>query len=83
MRLLLPWFCCRLYCASTAPLRLPSPLRTNQRFCQPASFEVFTCLTCHEHRRSEMDDEHDEVRGYVYESTACYSCHPDGEDDLR
>ena len=33
MRLLLPWFCCRLYCASTAPLRLPSPLRTNQRFC--------------------------------------------------
>ena len=50
---------------------------------QPASFEVFTCLTCHEHRRSEMDDEHDEVRGYVYESTACYSCHPDGEDDLR
>jgi hypothetical protein len=27
-----------------------------------------------------MDNEHDEVSGYVYESNACYSCHPDGED---
>jgi hypothetical protein len=27
-----------------------------------------------------MDDEHDDVGGYVYESTACYTCHPDGEE---
>ena len=50
---------------------------------QPGDFRVFSCLTCHEHGQSEMDDEHDDVGGYVYESTACYSCHPDGEDDLR
>jgi hypothetical protein len=51
--------------------------------CHPSSgnFAVFTCTTsCHP--RSEMDDEHDEVQGYVYNSAACYSCHPDGEADF-
>ena len=48
---------------------------------QPGDFGVFSCVTCHEHRQSEMDDEHDEVPGYVYESTACYTCHPDGRAD--
>jgi mRNA-degrading endonuclease YafQ of YafQ-DinJ toxin-antitoxin module len=47
---------------------------------QPDNLSVFSCLTCHEHRQSEMDDEHDDVGGYVYESTACYTCHPDGEE---
>ena len=47
---------------------------------QPSDFRVFSCVTCHEHNRADMDEEHDEVGGYVYESTACYSCHPDGED---
>ena len=39
---------------------------------------------CHEHDQSEMDDEHDDESGYVYESSACYDCHPNGteEDDL-
>jgi hypothetical protein len=46
----------------------------------PNSFGVFSCLTCHEHNQSEMDDEHDDVPGYVYESTACYGCHPTGEE---
>ncbi len=43
-----------------------------------SDFRQFTCLPCHEHRQSKMDEEHDEESGYVYESTACYSCHPDG-----
>ena len=46
----------------------------------PASYSVFSCLNCHAHRRSEMDDEHDDVGGYVYQSNACLSCHPDGDD---
>jgi hypothetical protein len=25
-----------------------------------------------------MDDEHREVNGYMYESNACYNCHPRG-----
>jgi mRNA-degrading endonuclease YafQ of YafQ-DinJ toxin-antitoxin module len=47
---------------------------------QPGNFSVFTCLSCHEHNREEMDDEHEDVGGYVYESNACLACHPDGED---
>jgi len=45
------------------------------------NFAVFTCFTCH--GRNQTDSHHTGVSGYVYESTACYSCHPDGraEDD--
>ena len=38
----------------------------------------FTCLVCHEHRQTEMDDVHDDVNGYRYDSQACYQCHPNG-----
>lgn len=44
------------------------------------SFQAFSCLGCHEHRRSEMDDEHRRVGGYRYESRACLSCHPTGRE---
>ncbi len=44
----------------------------------PNSAAVFTCLTCHEHNQASTDSHHREVNGYVYESTACYSCHPNG-----
>ena len=46
----------------------------------PRSFAIFSCTHCHEHRQSEADDEHDDVRGYVWESMACYQCHPNGDD---
>lgn len=47
-----------------------------------SDYSIFNCLECHEHRQSKMDDEHrGEVRNYVYESNACYSCHPDGKED--
>lgn len=51
---------------------------------QPDDFTSFSCVTCHEHNQTDMNDEHDEVSGYVYESSACLSCHPNGtgeEDD--
>jgi hypothetical protein len=41
----------------------------------PTNFALFSCIHCHEHRRSEMDDEHRNVPGYVYASPACYNCH--------
>ena len=44
----------------------------------PATFEVFSCFRCHS--RGEMEDEHDDVNGYRYDSMACYSCHPDGRE---
>jgi hypothetical protein len=46
----------------------------------PNNFSIFSCITCHEHNKPDMDDEHEDVAGYIYESNACFSCHPDGED---
>lgn len=43
-----------------------------------ANFAQFTCISCHEHNRQEMDNEHQGVQGYVYVSSECYACHPDG-----
>jgi hypothetical protein len=43
-----------------------------------SNFRDFQCLSCHDHNREEMDDEHRRVNGYRYESRACYSCHPRG-----
>ena len=44
------------------------------------NFRAFSCVDCHEHDNpSEMADKHDEVADYVYESNACYACHPKGE----
>ncbi|MFC2115874.1 hypothetical protein ACFLTU_05325 [Bacteroidota bacterium] len=42
------------------------------------NYSVFTCLNCHEHNRTEMDDKHSEQAGYQYISTACLMCHPTG-----
>ncbi len=49
--------------------------------CHPnaANFAIFTCTTsCHP--RGDTDHEHEGVAGYVYDSPACLSCHPDGEE---
>ena len=58
--------------------------RTSCTSCHldPATYEVFTCTDCHdgEHEKRDMDDEHDDVRNYVYESTACFDCHPRGSE---
>jgi RecJ-like exonuclease len=47
----------------------------------PSSFQAFTCLSCHQHSRPETDGHHDGVNGYRYDSQACYSCHPRGDED--
>ncbi len=44
----------------------------------PANYTIFSCIDCHEHRKSKMDEEHQGVSGYVYASAACYDCHPRG-----
>ncbi|MEJ2341534.1 MAG: hypothetical protein P8Y10_04960, partial [Gemmatimonadales bacterium] len=44
----------------------------------PGDFSSFSCFNCHEHNRTDTDRDHSEVNGYVYQSTACLSCHPDG-----
>lgn len=45
------------------------------------NYAVFSCIDCHEHNDpSRLADKHDEVRDYVFESSACYECHPRGEE---
>ncbi|MDF1839438.1 MAG: hypothetical protein P1V35_16340, partial [Planctomycetota bacterium] len=39
------------------------------------------CTHCHDHRESEMDDKHEDENGYVWLTSACYSCHSNGEAD--
>jgi len=46
------------------------------------NYNVFSCLNCHEHNKTDMDDKHlGEVKGYSYISTECLRCHPNGEED--
>lgn len=47
----------------------------------PNNYTLFSCIDCHEHNDpQDLAGEHNGVSGYVYDSQACYSCHPDGSD---
>jgi hypothetical protein len=45
-----------------------------------SNYREFSCLGCHPHNKTRMDNEHGGVAGYVYKSLACYACHPQGRD---
>lgn len=48
----------------------------------PGNFAVFSCIDCHEHsNKTSVDNHHDEVKNYQYNSNACYDCHPTGRAD--
>ncbi|MBT7393718.1 MAG: hypothetical protein HN778_02690, partial [Prolixibacteraceae bacterium] len=49
---------------------------------QPENYSVFSCIDCHEHNKSDMDDEHQGNNDYVYNSVACLACHPSGDDPV-
>lgn len=38
-----------------------------------SKYSVFTCTTCH--TKTNTDDQHSGVSGYVYNSVNCYACH--------
>jgi mRNA-degrading endonuclease YafQ of YafQ-DinJ toxin-antitoxin module len=44
----------------------------------PANYAENSCVGCHEHNQADMNDEHGEVQGYIYNSQACLECHPTG-----
>jgi hypothetical protein len=45
----------------------------------PTNFAQFTCFSCHPHSdRAKTDGDHSGEGGYVYDSQACYACHPRG-----
>jgi len=43
------------------------------------NYAVFTCIDCHEHNQADMNDEHEGIGGYAYNSIACLECHPTGD----
>jgi hypothetical protein len=47
----------------------------------PGAFRQSTCVSCHTHSPRETNGEHDDVRGYTYQSSACYDCHSNGQRD--
>jgi NMD protein affecting ribosome stability and mRNA decay len=42
----------------------------------PNDFSVFTCTNCH--TKTQTDQNHQGVNGYVYNSVNCYQCHKNG-----
>ncbi len=46
----------------------------------PSDYSQFSCIHCHDHRKSKMDDVHEDENGYQWNNAACYFCHPDGRD---
>ncbi len=42
----------------------------------PNDYSVFTCTNCH--LKSQTDQQHQGVSGYVYNSPNCYQCHKNG-----
>jgi len=48
---------------------------------QPSDFSIFECIFCHEHNQADTDQDHGDVSGYAYLSSACLECHPRGEED--
>lgn len=56
-------------------------LDCTQCHATPRNYGQFTCTDCHEHSQSATDADHDEVNGYVWQSSACYNCHPNGQAD--
>jgi len=47
----------------------------------PGIYSIFTCIDCHEHNKTDMDDEHQGIGGYLYSSPACLECHPTGSEE--
>ncbi|OFX22717.1 MAG: hypothetical protein A2033_10660 [Bacteroidetes bacterium GWA2_31_9] len=55
-----------------------SGIQCNECHTNAGSCNIFSCIDCHEHNKSDMDKEHDDEGGYSYNSLSCYGCHPAG-----
>jgi hypothetical protein len=44
-----------------------------------SNYAVFTCIVCHQHsNQQQVTSDHQGVKGFVYNGTSCYGCHPKG-----
>lgn len=44
----------------------------------PTNITLFSCIDCHDHNKADTDEEHQGISGYLYNSQACFECHPTG-----
>ena len=44
------------------------------------SFADFTCVSCHDHDATVAAGRHTFISGFVFQSSACFSCHPTGNE---
>ena len=44
------------------------------------SFTDYTCVSCHDHSEALADQRHVYITGFVFQSSACFSCHPTGNE---
>lgn len=44
------------------------------------SFATFTCVSCHDHSEELADARHVYITGFVFQSSACFSCHATGNE---
>ena len=44
------------------------------------TFADYTCISCHDHSEDLADTRHVYITGFVYQSSACFSCHPTGNE---
>lgn len=47
----------------------------------PGNYSLFSCIDCHEHNQSDMNDKHQGIGGYSWNSIACLECHPTGDEE--
>jgi len=45
-----------------------------------ANYRDFSCLNCHAHDKTQMDNRHRDVPGYSFDSQSCFACHPEGRE---
>jgi hypothetical protein len=44
------------------------------------SFTDYTCVSCHDHSEALANMRHTYITGFVFQSSACFSCHPTGNE---
>jgi hypothetical protein len=44
-----------------------------------SNYDQFSCIDCHEHNQQDMNNEHNGIGGYAWNSPACFACHPTGD----
>jgi len=50
----------------------------NECHTTASNYALYSCIDCHEHNQASMNNKHQGVGGYVYNSIACFNCHPTG-----